>query len=365
MNISIIGASGGVGREIVVQLVRDRLLESSETLQLVGGDPHSAHPHLLEGFRADLLDAYSEIAPQIEVINDVEQISGDVVVMTAGRTFATSPETVLHASRDELALGNLPIFEHVAAALGAQQRSVPPVVIIVTNPVELGVEVFCRYLPRAYVLGMGAHSDSLRFRAEIAQDLGIRRQRVQGYVVGEHGGGLVPLWSSVRVFGLDADAWQAALREKLKPLPAADFPAAVGRELAALVALLHDDPYDGPVRAYQRIATLPPDLRVVLKPFVTHYTEAKTIVATAHATVDLVEWIVQCHSVEIAAQVQHEGENGLHGPCGARLVLADRVEQILPLDTCSADEIALLRTSNAAVQGKIAQWMLNKERAFV
>ena len=64
MNISIIGASGGVGREIVVQLLRDRVLEGRETLQLIGGDPHSAHPHLLQGFRADLLDAYSEIAPQ-------------------------------------------------------------------------------------------------------------------------------------------------------------------------------------------------------------------------------------------------------------------------------------------------------------
>ena len=259
MNISIIGASGGVGREIVVQLLRDRVLEGRETLQLIGGDPHSAHPHLLQGFRADLLDAYSEIAPQIEVINDLEAINGDIVVMTAGRTFATSPETVNHASRDELALGNLPIFERFAEALAAQKRSVPPVVIIVTNPVELGVSVFCRHLPREYVIGMGAHSDSLRFRAEIAQDLGIRRQRVQGYVVGEHGAGLVPLWSSVRVSGsgLSAGEWQAALRDKIKPLPAAEFPAAVARELKSLVSLLHDDPHDGPARAYEHIATLP------------------------------------------------------------------------------------------------------------
>lgn len=361
MNISIIGASGGVGREIVVQLLRDRVLENSETLQLISVDPHSAHPHLLQGFRADLLDAYSEIAPQLEVVDDVAHISGDIVVMTAGHTFATAPDTVMHASRDELAVANLPIFERFAAALGAQGRAVPPVVIVVTNPVELGVSVFCRHLPRDYVLGMGAHSDSLRFRAEIAQDLGIRRQRVQGYVIGEHGSGMVPLWSSVRVSGFSADDWQAALREKIKPLPVAEFPSAVARELTALVALLHNDPHDGAVRAYEHIATLPPDLRVVLKPFITHYTEAKTIVATAHATVDLVEWIVQGHSVEIAAQVQHEGENGLHGPCGARLVLAGKVEQILSLATYSDDEIALLRASNATVQAKIAQWQPNEK----
>lgn len=356
MNISIIGAAGGVGRELVVQLLRDSVLDRHETLQLIGADPHSAHPHLLQGLRADVLDAYAEIAPNVDVSDDVERISGDIVVMAAGHTIAPGPATIDHASRDDLALGNLPIFERFAAALGAQRRAVPPVVIVVTNPVELGVSVFCRHLPRDYVVGMGAHSDTLRFRAEIAQDLGLRRQRVHGYVVGEHGAGLVPLWSSVRVSGLSADEWQAALREKLKPLPAAEFSDAIAREMTAVVSLLRDNPHDGPARAYARIATLPPDLRVVLKPLVTQYTEAKTVVATAHATADLVEWLVRGQTVEIAAQVQHDGENGLRGPCGARLVLGGNVEQLLPLDTCSDDEIALLRASNAAVQRKIAQW---------
>ncbi len=266
MNISIIGASGGVGREIAVQLVRDRILEGRETLQFVGGDHHSAHPHLLHGFRADLLDACAEIAPNIEVVSDAAQITGDIVVMTAGRTFATAPESVAHASRDELAAGNLPIFEHYAQAIAAQKRAVPPVMIIVTNPVELGVQVCTKYLPRDYVIGMGAHSDSLRFRAEIAADLGIRRQRVQGYVVGEHGMGLVPLWSSVRVSGFTAEQWQTALREKIKPVPVEEFPAAVLRETKHLVQLLHDDPHNGPARAYEHIASLSPDLRVAVKP---------------------------------------------------------------------------------------------------
>ena len=357
MKISIVGASGGVGREIVVQLIRDRVLQGRETLQLIGGDPHSPHPHLLKGFRADLLDAYAEIAPEIEVVDDLEKMDGDIVVMTAGRTFATAPETVNHASRDELAAGNLPIFERFALALAAQQREVPPVAIIVTNPVELGVSAFARHLPRAYVIGMGAHSDSLRFRAEIAADLGIRRQRVQGNGVGEHGAGLVPLWSSVRVSGLAPAQWQAALRDKIKPVPAPEFPATVAREMKAMVAFLHDDPHEGPARAYEHISTLSPDLRVVLKPLVTHYTEAKTVVATAHAAVDLVEWISRGFSVEIAAQFEHDGENGLTGPCGTRLILSGKVEQVLPLDNLTPDELALLTSSHDAIQGKVAQWL--------
>ncbi len=115
MNIAIIGVSGGVGRELAIQLVRDHTLENNETLQLIGGDPHSPHPHLLQGLRADLLDAYSEIAPEIEVIDDLAAIRGDIVVMAAGLTFATSPGQISHASRDELAANNLPIFERFAS----------------------------------------------------------------------------------------------------------------------------------------------------------------------------------------------------------------------------------------------------------
>ena len=354
MNISIIGASGGVGREIAIQLIRDRCLEAHETLQLVDANPHSPHPHLLHGLRADLLDAHAEIAPQIAVANDVDSVTGDIVIMTAGRTFATTPTQINHASRDELAVSNLPIFERCAQAVAHSAQDAPPLVIIVTNPVELGVQIFTQHLPRDYVIGMGAHSDSLRFRQEIAADLGVRRQRVHGYVVGEHGAGLVPLWSSVRVSGLSATDW-AAYRAHAAT-PTADFPAILGEETQRIVGMLHDDAQRGPLRAYEHIAALSPDLRVALKPLATHYTEAKTIVATAHATVDLVEAVLQGASVEVAAQVQHQGESGLHGPCGARVVVADKVEQLLSFDSCTDDEMALIRASNRAVQSKIEQW---------
>src|SRR5205807_1895365 len=74
-------------------------------------------------------------------------------------------------------------------------------VLIVTNPVELGVTVFAREIDYRRVVGIGAYSDSLRFRREIAYDLGTPRQLVSGFVAGEHGPNLTPLWSSVRVYG--------------------------------------------------------------------------------------------------------------------------------------------------------------------
>jgi hypothetical protein len=158
----------------------------------------------------------------------------------------------------------------------------------------------------------------------------------------------------VRVSGLSADAW-TTYRDNVA-LSAAEFPVVLIAETRRVVAMLRDDPHDGVLKVFEHIAGLAPDLRVALKPLATHYTEAKTIVATAHATVDLVEWVLRGSAVEIAAQYQHDGEFGLNGPFGARLIIAGKVEQLLPPERCTSDEIELMHTSNSAMQGKIQQW---------
>ena len=70
MDISIIGASGDCGRQIAVQIVRERLMHQREILQLVGCNPTSSRPNLLHGVRADLQDAYAETVPEIDVTED-------------------------------------------------------------------------------------------------------------------------------------------------------------------------------------------------------------------------------------------------------------------------------------------------------
>jgi malate dehydrogenase len=356
VNISIIGAAGGVGREIAIQLVRDHTLENNETLQLIGGDPHSPHPHLLQGLRADLLDAYAEIAPEIEVIDDLTAIKADLVIMTAGETFATAPEQIGHASRDELAASNFPIFERFARSVAAITRAEPPLCIIVSNPVELAVHVFAEHLPREYVVGMGSHSDSLRFRAEIACDLGVRRQRVQGYVVGEHGAGMVPLWSSVGVAGMPELKADHLLEQRLKAIPAEEFPDRLAEATKRFVTVLREGGQDGLARAYSYIDTLPPELRVALKPLATHYTEAKTIVGTAHATLDLIRWILHGRAVEVSVQYQHRGERDCDVPFGARVIMAGKVEQLLSTENYTSAELALMRLSQATIRAKLDQW---------
>ncbi len=360
MDVSIVGASGGCGREIVTQIVQQRLLENREILQLVGSNPRSSRPHLLHGFRADLQDAYAEIIPELNVTDDPEKIIGDVVVVAGGQTFSTAPSEIGAASRDVLARANVAVFERFANSLARTRGECPPVVIIVTNPVELGVAVFAEHLPRTHVIGMGAYSDSARFRWEIASDLGIRRQRVRGYVLGEHGNGMVPIWSSVRVQGMTDREWRLVEPTLRRGLRTEDYPAALLAHQRRLIEMIASDPKNGALKALHSIRDLPPDLRVPLKPFAIHYTDAKTQTATAAATVELVKAVLEGRRVEVSAQYMHQGENGLHGPCGGRVLLAGTVLQVMPdRDEMTDAERTLVERAAQAVQEKINQWRNN------
>lgn len=357
MDVTIVGASGGCGREIVTQIVQQRLLENREILQLVGSNPRSKRPHLLHGFRADLQDAYAEIIPELNVTDDPEKIIGDVVVITGGQTFSTAPTEIGSASRDVLARANVSVFERFARSLAGTRRDYPPVVIIVTNPVELGVAIFARYLPRTHIIGMGAYSDSARFRWEIASDLGIRRQRVHGYMLGEHGNGMVPIWSSVRVQGMTDKEWHLVEPKLRRGLTTEAYPAALLAHQHRLVGMISSDPDNGAVEALRYVRDLPPDLRVALKPFAIHYTDAKTQTATAAATVELVKAVLEGRRVEVSAQYMHEGENGLYGPCGGRVLLAGTVLRVMPdRDEMTAEERTLVERSAQAIQEKIRLW---------
>jgi malate dehydrogenase len=312
MDVSIIGASGDCGREIVTQLLVARVLSPSERLQLVGRSGGRS-AQVLTGVCSDLEDAYAEMAPELDVALHPEDIVGDVIVMTAG---ATVGGTV--TSRAELAKVNLPLFKTYAEAIDRYGQG-HEVVVIVTNPVELAVEVFSQHLGRHRVIGIGAYSDTLRFRREIAADLGVRRQLVQGFVVGEHGDNMVPLWSSVQVQGMDAEELHAILKRLRRDRSIRSFSQEVGREKQIVLRYLQQNHVQD---AYDHVDGLPPDLRVVMKPYVTHLSGAKTIAATANVTVDLVRSLLDGREIVISGQVQLAGEfYGIHTPLGVPIVV--------------------------------------------
>ncbi|MGO1293846.1 MAG: lactate/malate family dehydrogenase, partial [Cellulosimicrobium funkei] len=224
-----------------------------------------------------------------------------VIVVAAGLT--PPARTGADPDRRVLAATNGAVLAEYADAI-ARHGSGHEVVIVVTNPVELGVAVMAERLGRHRVLGMGAWLDTLRFRRELAVELGVRRHRVGGFVGGQHGEDAVPLWSTVRVSGLDADerARAVAALRRGRTLDALPGEIAAAKDELARVA---SQDMGG---ALELIDTWPADLRLVTRPWMTHQSGAKTPAGTASATVDLLEVILDGREIVVAGQVALDGE---------------------------------------------------------
>ena len=351
MDIAVIGACGDVGRQIVQHIVVERLLQCGQRLVLVG-NAEGASAKSVHGLAADLIDAYAEICPRIEIVLDPEEMRADLIVMAAGATLPADPHAT-HGTRDELAERNAPVFERYAQALARNGRG-SEIVVCITNPNELAVALFAKYLGPKRVIGMGAFLDSLRFRKELALDLGVSRQAVHAHVAGEHGSGIVPLWSDIHVYGIAADRLSHDLGRIRgdRVTPFAESVSHALREMRELVAA-------GRVpEAYAAVDRCPPDVRVVVRPFVTHFSGAKTVIGTARATMEFLRTITQGSDVLVSGQITLDGEAyGIHGTIGVPFVVGNRgVDRVFELPL-SDDERSLLCDSAARVQEKIARFV--------
>lgn len=352
MDIAVIGACGDVGRQIAQQIVVERLLDRDQRLILVGNS-QGASARSAYGLAADLNDAYAEICPIIDVVLDPAAIRADLIVAAAGYT----PKPALGSApmnRDGLAEANAKIFQYYAKAI-ADNGNGHEIVVCIANPVELAVATFAMHLGRKRVVGMGAYLDSLRFRKEIAASLNIRRQHIHAFVGGEHGSMAVPLWSNVHVYGYSKDELAEALEGTRNGVSLTNLWDTIGQAQAELAALIGNGKV---LEAYAVVETYPPDVRVVTRPFVTHYSGAKTVTGTARATMDFLRTITQGADVLVSGQIALEGEAyGIHGTIGVPFVVGNKgVDRVfeLPID---AAERQLLCESARLCSEKIAHFL--------
>jgi len=350
VNIAIVGAAGSCGRQLTAQLLDRHLLPPSARLQLVGHQGGRSADELW-GLRADLEDAFVDDAPAIEVVLEPSAVDADLVVMLAGVTIATDP----NASVDRVALGhaNRQMFVEYADALAARP-GLPPVVIVQSNPVELGVQVFAERLGRQRVLGAGAWSDTLRLRAEIAAELGVRRPQVQASMLGQHGDNVVPIWSQIKVRGVDPVEVDALVQRARSGRTLADFPQEVSVQKTRMLDLVRG----GQVHdAYALVQSLSPDLRAVVKPFFTHFTAGRTTeMATAHAVAEIVAALVSGEQKVLPSQVALDGEwLNLHGVVAVPVILAsDGWENVNRLELAADEVEALIRAVDAIAAANAA-----------
>lgn len=129
--------------------------------------------------------------------NDYKDIEGaDVVIITAG--IPRKPGM----SRDDLLNTNASIMKTVAE--GIKKYAANAFVIVVSNPLDAMVTLCQRDsgLKPEKVVGMAGVLDSARYRAFLAQEIGITPTSIQALVLGGHGDDMVPVRSGTTVNGL-------------------------------------------------------------------------------------------------------------------------------------------------------------------
>jgi len=105
--------------------------------------------------------------------------------------------------RTDVLARNVKIYKELLPCLA--KLSPNAVIVAVTNPVDLMAMAACSFsgLPAARVIGTGTLLDTFRFRSFIGKTLGLSPFQVEANVVGQHGESMVPLWSNVRVSGIE------------------------------------------------------------------------------------------------------------------------------------------------------------------
>lgn len=348
MDVAIIGAAGACGRQLAAQLLNRRVVPETARLQLVGHRGGTSESELW-GLRADLEDAFDDWSPTIELVLEPADVRADIVVMLAGATVSLDPNEPV----DRAALGrtNAALFEEYARTFAAWER--PPIVVVQSNPVELGVHVFAKYLPPHHVLGAAGWSDTLRFRHELAVELGVGRRAVSAAMLGQHGDHLVPIWSLVRVHGLTVPEVEAKVAQIRRGRSLADLPAEIVAARTEVLDLIRAERVQD---AYGRIKGLPVDLRVAVKPFFTNFTSGRTTEAvTAHAAADIVAAVVECRWQAVPAQVAAPDRwHGLTSPLAVPVVLGPNGWLSTVAVDLADDELAALQAADAAVSASIA-----------
>lgn len=187
--IAILGAAGTVGSSVAAQLALNGIGESLFLLDIRDG--------LLASHVIDLSDAQTLVGvDRPRLVPDAPADGAvDVIIVAASRPEDPDGDrrAFVNANVDLLAT-LVPRIETLAGRDG--------LVILLSNPVDILAGWLAEHsalLPER-ILGYSLN-DSARFRSAVAHVVGVEASRVSGIVLGEHGDGQVPLFSSLRLDG--------------------------------------------------------------------------------------------------------------------------------------------------------------------
>jgi malate dehydrogenase len=181
MKVAIAGGAGGVGSSLAFNLL---IRPEPFDVVVIDRRPQKVLSHVMDLEQVLGLGGGRSVRPG--EYDDLDQ--ADVVVVCAAVPLTEN------TSRSVYLEGNA----RIVAAIAERLRDWDGVMIMVTNPVD----ALCSRLDgdRRKVLGYGLN-DSLRLRTAIGQARGVAAERVDAWILGEHGDAGVPIFSRVRIDG--------------------------------------------------------------------------------------------------------------------------------------------------------------------
>lgn len=201
--ISLFGAAGTVGSSIAAQLSghgvgKELFLQDSKD-------------HLVEAHRLDLADAQALRQHNIPRLKTGPAAAGTADLVIVAASLPENPE----ADRRELLGGNAVLLDSLVPSI-REQLAADGCVLLLTNPVDILADWLTRRheFPPQRLLGYSLN-DTARFRRAIAQEFDVDTSSVEAIVLGEHGGGQVPIFSSVKIDARDI-TWAEGARSRVE-----------------------------------------------------------------------------------------------------------------------------------------------------
>jgi malate dehydrogenase len=193
--VTIVGA-GNVGATCA-HWIASRELADVVLVDIVEGVP--------QGKALDLFESAPVMNFDLNIVGSTSYeatANSDVVVITAGVPRKKDPVTGKFPSRDELVKTNQKIVGEVAQQVA--KHSPNAVLIVVSNPLDAMCHVVLNEskFPSNRVIGQAGALDTARYKAFIAQELGVSVRDVHGMVLGGHGDTMVPLPRHTSVAGI-------------------------------------------------------------------------------------------------------------------------------------------------------------------
>ena len=195
MKVTVIGA-GNVGATVAECVARKDMVQEVVMVDIKDGVPQGKALDMVESSPIHGFDTYVT-----GTTDYADTADSEVCIITAG--LPRKPGM----SRDDLLAKNANIVKSVTEQFVA--HSPDATIIVVSNPLD--VMTYVAYeasgFPSERVMGMAGVLDTARYRAFIADELGVSVRDIQALLMGGHGDTMVPLPRYTTIGGIPLPQW--------------------------------------------------------------------------------------------------------------------------------------------------------------